>query len=65
MASVHVVIDDAHGNIFEQGEAVRAEGFWWIDTTSSQVRQDAEPCPAYNRHRQEPARQQPRNGMSE
>jgi hypothetical protein len=40
VASVHVVIDDAHGTIFEQGEAVRAEGLWWTYTTTSQVPQN-------------------------
>lgn len=43
VASVHVTIDDAHGNIFEQGEAVRSEGLWWTYTTTSQVPQSPAP----------------------
>ena len=43
VASVHVTIDDAHGNIFEQGEAVRAEGLWWTYTTASQIPQNPAP----------------------
>jgi hypothetical protein len=40
---VHVVIDYAHGTIFEQGEAVRAQGLWWTYTTTSQVLQNPAP----------------------
>jgi hypothetical protein len=41
--SVQVVIDNAKGIIVEQGEAVRAEGYWWTYTTTSQVSQESAP----------------------
>jgi len=37
------MIDDVYGTIFEQGEAVRAEGFWWTYTTTSQIQQNPAP----------------------
>ena len=37
VASVHVTITDAQGTIQEEGEAVRAQGFWWIYTTTGEV----------------------------
>ena len=39
VASVHVAITDAQGTVLEEGEAVRAEKFWWTYTTTSQVPQ--------------------------
>ena len=35
VAKVHVVVGDADGVVFEQGEAVRAEGLWWTYTTTA------------------------------
>lgn len=39
VASVRVIIDNADGTIYEQGEAVQSDGLWWSYTTQSQVSQ--------------------------
>ena len=40
---VHIVIDDAHGTIFEQGEMVRVDNLWWSYTTTTQIPMDPAP----------------------
>ena len=40
---VHIVIDDAHGTIFEQGEMVRVDNLWWTYTTTTQIPMDPAP----------------------
>jgi len=37
VAKVHVQIMDVDGNIFEEGDAVQADGLWWAYTTTSLV----------------------------
>lgn len=44
VASVHVTITDAQGTVFEEGQAVRAQGLWWVYTTTGEV------PPLPNRH---------------
>ena len=39
VAKVHVQIMDVDGNIFEEGDAVQADGLWWDYTTTSVVDQ--------------------------
>ena len=44
VASVHVTITNAQGTVLEEGEAVRANGFEWVYTTTGEV------PPLPNRH---------------
>ena len=37
VTKVHVQIVDVDGNIFEEGDAVQADGLWWDYTTTSTV----------------------------
>jgi hypothetical protein len=37
VASVRVMIDDAHGTTLEQGEALQSDGLWWSYNTTSRV----------------------------
>ena len=39
VANVHILIEDADGNTFEQGEAVQSDtdGLWWVYTSQAQV----------------------------
>jgi len=41
LATVSVLIQDANGNILEQGEAVPFEDLWWYYTTTSQLAQSS------------------------
>ena len=40
---VHIVIDNAQGTIFEQGEMVRVDNVWWTYTTTTQIPMDPAP----------------------
>jgi len=40
---VHLLIDNAHGTIFEQGEMVQTDNLWWTYTTTTQVPMDPAP----------------------
>ena len=43
VAKVHVLIDTAQGTVFEQGDAVQADGLWWEYTTTTLVAQTPAP----------------------
>ena len=43
VTKVHVSIDDGQGVIFEQGNAVQADGLWWEYTTTTVVAQSPAP----------------------
>jgi hypothetical protein len=43
VAGVHIVIHDESNNIFEQGDAVQADGLWWEYTSTTQVSGEAGP----------------------
>jgi len=40
---VHIVIDNAQGTIFDQGEMIRVDNLWWTYTTTTQVPMDPAP----------------------
>jgi len=40
VAKVHVQIADAQGNIYEEGDAIQADGLWWDYTTTTSVEGD-------------------------
>ena len=40
---VHILIDDAHGTIFEQGEMMRVDNLWWTYTTTTLIPMDPAP----------------------
>ena len=43
VAGVHIVIHDESNNIFEQGNAVQADGLWWEYTSTTQVSVESNP----------------------
>lgn len=50
VAKVHVLISDGNGTVFEEGDAVQADGLWWVYTTKTLVAMTPAPTVVASAH---------------